>query len=237
MGTVPELANDRHIEQADTPPARELIMSLAASASRAGRAAVVSGRWLGDTVVDMVPRLPLRDAETLSRHHGGATGVALARSMVRSSGRVSAAIGAGTGGLVAFQELSVAGMVAIPFELAAETAAVVLVELKLVAELHRVAGRPFEGGPSQQAGAAVRSWLSGRAVAAKAIRGGGVDLLGRTTRIKLNAALRRRFTRNLATLAPLLAGSAAAAWLNRRATIDVGRRVASDLELWREPRR
>jgi len=136
---------------------------------------------------------------------------------------------------VAFQELSIAGMIAIPFELAAETAAVVLVELKLVAELHRVAGRPFEGGPSQQAAAAIRSWLSGRAVKATAVTG-GVDLLGRATRVKLNAALRRRFSRNLATLAPLLAGSAAAAWLNRRATLAVGRSVADDLGLWREGR-
>lgn len=234
---MPELADHGHIEQADAPPARELITTLAASARRAGKAAVVSGRWLGDTVVDMLPRLPLRDVETLARHHDGVTGAALARAMVRSSGRVSAAIGAGTGGLVAFQELSIAGMVAIPFELAAETAAVVLVELKLVAELHRVAGRPFEGGASHQAAAAVRSWLSGRAISATAMTGGGADLLGRATRVKLNAALRRRFSRNLATLAPLLAGSAAAAWLNRRATLDVGRRVADDLGLWREGRR
>jgi hypothetical protein len=235
--TVPELANHGHIEQADSPPARELVAALTTSARRAGRAAVVSGRWLGDTVIDMVPRMPLRDVETLSRHHDGATGVALGRAMVRSSARVSAAVGAGTGGLVALQELSIAGMVAIPFELAAETALVVLVELKLVAELHRVADRAFEGGPPQQAAAAVRSWLSGRAASTTSLSGGEGDVLGRATRVKLYGALRRRFARNLATLAPLLAGSAAAAWLNRRATLDVGRRVADDLGVWRERRR
>jgi hypothetical protein len=37
--------------------------------------------------------------------------------------------------------------------------------------------------------------------------------------------------RNLTTLAPLLLGSALAAWLNRRATLEVGRRVADDLGL------
>jgi hypothetical protein len=232
VGTVPQLANHAHVEQVEAPPSRELVAALAASARKAGRAALVSGRWLGDTVIDMVPRVPLRDVETLSRHHAGATGAELARSLVRSSARVSAAIGAGTGGLVAFQELSVAGAIAIPFELAAETALVVLVELKLVAELHRVAGRSFPGNPTQQAGMAVRSWVSGRAISPTTLAG-GVDLLGRTTRIKLNAQLRRRFRRNLATLAPLLAGSAAAAWLNRRATLAIGRKVADDLGLWR----
>src|SRR4029453_13015205 len=84
---------------------RDILVSLAGSARTAGRRAVLSGRWLADTVVDLAPRVPVRDAEALSRHHGGLTDRALARSMIRSSGRVSATIGAAAGGLVALQEV------------------------------------------------------------------------------------------------------------------------------------
>jgi hypothetical protein len=213
---------------------RELVASLARSARAAGRGAVQSGRWVTETVVDLAPRVPVRDAETLSRHHDGLTGAALARSMIRSAGRVSAGIGVATGGLVAVQELSVAGAVAIPFELAAETVLVVLVELKLVAELHNVADRPLSGSPAEQTAAAVRSWLSGRGVSGPGlVVPGRADLLGRATRARLREAVRRRFTRNLTTLIPLMAGSAVAGWLNRRATLDVGRRLAKDLGLRR----
>src|SRR5690606_23536679 len=44
---------------------RAQITALAASARRAGRGAVASGRWLAETVLDVAPRLPVRDAETL----------------------------------------------------------------------------------------------------------------------------------------------------------------------------
>ena len=219
---------------------REILVSLAGSARTAGRRAVLSGRWLADTVVELAPRVPVRDAQALSRHHDGLTGPALARSMIRSSGRVSATIGAAAGGLVAFQEVSIAGLLAVPFELAAETALVVLLEIKLVAELHQVAGRPLPGGVREQVAAAVRSWLSGRgasAVGLVAAPGGAEMLLGRTTRHKLTMALRRRFTRNLTTLGPMLTGSAVAGYLNRKATLDVGRRLADDLGLGRSRRR
>lgn len=228
---------DVDLDEADRRRYRELLTALTWSARKAGRGAVVSGQWLAETVVDLAPRVPVRDAETIARHHGELAGAPLARSLIRSSGRVSAAIGATAGALVALQEVSVAGVVAIPFELAAETALVVLVELKLVAELHQVADRPLPGRPAEQIVLATRSWLSGRGVSKTwLVRPGGADLLGRATRVRLTQALRRRFTRNLATLAPLLAGSVAAGWLNRRATLDVGRRVADDLGLTRQRR-
>jgi hypothetical protein len=43
--------------------------------------------------------------------------------------------------------------------------------------------------------------------------------------------LRRRFKRNLVTLAPMLTGAAAAGYLNRKATLDIGGRLAADLGL------
>ena len=212
---------------------RETLTTLTRSARAAGRGAVVSGRWLVDTIIEMAPHLPIRDAATLSEHHGGLTGARLARSMVKASGKTSAAIGGAAGGVMTFQELSVAGALAIPFELAAETALVILVELKLVAELHNIAGRPLPGGPREWPAAALRSWLSGRGISPTGVvaspeRG---DLLSRGTRTRLAAQVRRRFTRNLATVGPLMTGAAIAAWLNRRATVAVGRSLVDDLGL------
>ena len=205
---------------------------LAASARRAGRRAVVSGRWLADTVVDVAPRLPVRDADRLSAQYDGLTGSELARELVRSAGRVSGGIAATTGGIITAQELTVAGLILIPFELAAETALVVATEVKLAAELHHVAGRALPGAPHQRAGAALVAWMSGRAVPANrvvaTVRG---DMLGRAGRQELREALHRRFARNLTTLAPMLAGAAAAGYLNRKATLDIGGRLATDLGL------
>jgi hypothetical protein len=193
---------------------------------------VVSGRWLADTLVDVAPRLPVRGAAALSDHHGGLVGDELARSVVRAAGRVSGGLGATAGGVITAQELSVAGLVLVPFELAAVTALVVATEVKLVTELHHLAGRSLPGGPRRRAEAAVVSWMSGRAAppdaVVAAVRG---DMLGRAGRVELRARLRARFTRNLTALAPLLTGAVAAGVLNRRATLDIGTRVARDLGL------
>lgn len=193
---------------------------------------MVSGRWLADTVVDVAPRLPVRGAAALSDHHGGLVGDELARSVVRAAGRVSGGLAATAGGVITAQELSMAGLVLVPFELAAVTAVVVATEVKLVTELHHVAGRSLPGGPRRRAEAAVVSWMSGRAAppdaVVAAVRG---DVLGRAGRMELRARLRSRFTRNLTALAPLLTGAVAAGVLNRRATLDVGTRVARDLGL------
>jgi hypothetical protein len=219
-------------EPGDEAGRRAQLAALVASARRAGRAAVLSGRWLADTVVDVAPRLPVRSAEALSAHHDGLTGDALARSVVAAAGRVSGGMGATTGGVITAQQLSVAGLLLVPFELAAVTALVVGTEIKLVAELHHVAARPLPGGPRQRAEGAIVSWMSGRAAPPNAVvatvRG---DVLGRAGRRQLRDTLRSRFARNLAALGPLLTGAAAAGYLNRRATVDVGRRVGRDLGL------
>src|SRR4029453_18681286 len=100
----------------------------------------------------------------VATHCGGLTGDELARELVRSAGRVSGGIAATTGGIIAAQELTIAGLLLVPFELAADTALVVATEVKLAAELHHVAGRPLPGPPHQRAGAALVAWMSGRAV-------------------------------------------------------------------------
>jgi hypothetical protein len=224
--------DDGGLDEAEAADARAQVAALARSARRAGRRAVLTGRWLADTVVEVAPRLPVRDLATLSAHHDGATGDELARSVVRSAGRVSGGVAGATGGVITAQEVSVAGLLLVPFELAALTAFVVLTEVKLVTELHHVAGRELPGGPRRRTEAAIVSWMAHRAAPpselAATVRG---DLLGRAGRQQLGYELRSRFTRNLSALAPLLTGAAAAAYLNRKATLAVGKDVARDLGL------
>jgi hypothetical protein len=220
------------LDEVEAADVRAQVAALAASARRAGRRAVLTGRWLADTVVEVAPRLPVRDAATLSAHHDGLTGDALARSVVRAGGRVSGGIAAATGGIITAQEVSVAGLLLVPFELAALTALVVVTEVKVVTELHHVAGRALPGGPRRRAEAAIVSWMSGRAAppteVSAMVRG---DLLGRAGRQQLAQLLRARFTRNLTALAPLLTGAVAAGYLNRKATLGIGNQVARDLGL------
>jgi hypothetical protein len=229
---------------------RESLGELASSARRAGRRAVVSGQWLADTLVELAPRIPVRDLATLSEHHEGLTGAALAKAVTKASGRVSAGIGAATGTLIAAQQLTVATIVLVPFELAAATALVTATELKLIAELHTVAGRTLGDGRLDASRAALLVWASGHALGEPARNhgagpglGDGVEdvdgqkddvvVLGRAARRNLVEALRRRFARNLTALAPLMTGAAAAGVVNRQATVGIGHAVARDLGLRR----
>jgi hypothetical protein len=225
------MGNDE-LDEVEAADVRAQLAALGASARQAGRRAVLTGRWLADTVVEVAPRLPVRDAATLSAHHDGLTGDALARSVVRAGGRVSGGVAAAAGAIITAQEVSVAGLLLVPFELAALTVLVVGTEVKVVTELHHVIGRELPGGPRRRTEAAIVSWMSGRAAPptemSATVRG---DLLGRAGRRQLAQQLRSRFTRNLTALAPFLTGAAAAAYLNRKATLAIGTRVARDLGL------
>lgn len=206
----------------------------------------MSGQWSADTVVELAPRIPVRSLPALSAHHDGLSGAALAKEVTKSSGRVSAGIAAATGTLIAAQQLSVATVVLVPFELAAATALVTATELKLVAELHAVAGRSLGDGRLDASRAALLVWASGHALGEPRNpeagprlgdgmegRRGDVVVLGRAARRSLVEALRKRFARNLTALAPLMTGAAAAGVLNRRATVGIGNSVARDLGLRR----
>jgi hypothetical protein len=178
-------------------------------------------------------RIRPRDHATLTSHHRGRSDSDVVRVLVRNATLATAAVGAATGALVTFQEIAPPAWAMIPFELAAETAIVVAVELKLVAELHQVADRPIvAAGPGERSMLLVGSWAEKRGVSATVLLGGG-DLLSRQARNTLARSLRNRLAgrmgRNLTTLVPLMAGAAAGAEINRRATRSLGRDLAEDL--------
>lgn len=221
-------------EETDARALAALATSLAASARSAGAAAVASGRWLAEWLIDNAPRIPVRDRAVLEAQLG-LQGPELAAELVRRASRASAAVGATAGVLVSAQELAPPSWFTIPMELVAETVAVAAVELKLVAELHEVFGRDLPSSPPQRSLALVQSWAERRGITASTLaRPGGVaDVLGRRARAEAIRLVRRRLAarlgRNLSTLVPLLVGAAAGAEVNRRSTKALGEALARDL--------
>jgi len=206
-----------------------------ASMKAAGTKSLATGRWLAETVIEVVPHIPIRDAATLSAQHGHRTGDRLADEVIRSASRTTAGLGAVAGALAGAQELLPPTWLAIPAELLVETLAVVAVEMKLVAELQEVYGMPVTGTSTERSVAIVRAWAESRGVTAGTlIRPGGMaQVLGRGTRQELTRMLQRRLLlramRSMSALAPLMAGAVAGAELNRRATRALGEKVRIDL--------
>ena len=190
------------------------------------RAAV---RWMTQAVTEFAPHLPIRDLETLRRHHGGKSGDELAERLIRNAARATAGIGATGGGVAAIEWVVPPTLLTAPVLLAAETVAVVAVEIKLLGELHEVYGQPVPGRPTERAVALVQAWAQRRGVNPLAPGRGMAAALGTAARKELRDRLAKRFGRNLTTLGPLLTGAAVAGVLNRRATLHLAEEVRKDL--------
>jgi len=178
----------------------------------------------------VAPRLPIRDRETLRRHYPGLSDDALAERLMRNAALTTAAIGATSGGVAAIEWVATPTLLSAPVLLAAETVAVVAIEIKLIGELHEVYGAPLPGGGTQRAVALVQSWAHRRGI--NPMVPGGVGLaavLGTAARKELRERLLRRFGRNLTTYGPMLTGAAVASYLNRRATIALAQQIRKDL--------
>ncbi|MEU7972320.1 hypothetical protein AB0B48_09780 [Micromonospora sp. NPDC049089] len=190
------------------------------------RAAV---RWMVDAVAEIAPHVPVRDLDTLRQHFPGLDDTALADRLIRNASRTTAAIGAAGGGVAAVEWTVAPTLLSAPVLLAAETVAVVAVELKLVGELHEIHGVALPAAGSQRAVALVHSWATQRGVNPM-VPGVGVGaVLGTAARKELRDMLLRRFGRNLTTLGPFLTGAAVASFLNRRATQQMAEQLQVDL--------
>jgi hypothetical protein len=113
--------------------------------------------------------------------------------------------------------------------LAAETVAVVAIEIKLIGELHEVYRQPIEATGPERALKLIESWSGQRGVNPLVPGVGVAAVLGTAGRKELQKTLLNRFGRNLTTMGPLLTGAAVASYLNRRATRAVGDKVRTDL--------
>jgi len=186
-------------------------------------------RWMSDVVTDVAPHIPIRDLETLRRHFPGLDDDDLADRLIRNAALSTGGVGAAGGGVASIQWVAPPTLLSAPILLAAETIAVVAVELKLIGELHEIYGQPVRGSLGQRAGALLQSWSQQRGVN-PLLPGVGVGtVLGTAARKELQSTLLKRFGRNLTTLGPLLTGAAVAGYLNRRATRNLGEHIRKDL--------
>jgi len=187
-------------------------------------------KWISDAVAEVAPYVPVRDLETLRRHHDGLDGDQLAERLVRNAAIATAGVGAAGGGVAAIQWTATPALLSAPVLLAAETVAVVAIEIKLIGELHEVYRQPVPGSGPQRAVALVMGWSQQRGVN-PFVPGVGIGaVLGQAARKEMRDRLLRRFGRNLTTLGPFLTGAAVGSYLNRRATKALGEQVIADLK-------
>nr|WP_239164212.1 hypothetical protein [Actinoplanes palleronii] len=186
-------------------------------------------RWMADVVADVAPHIPVRSRETLLRHFPDMDDDALADRLIRNAARATAGVGAAGGGVAAVEWVAAPALLTAPVLLAAETIAVVAVEMKLIGELHEVYGDPVTGNGSERALALVQAWAGQRGINPLIPGTGVAGVLGTAARGELQKSLLRRFGRNLTSMGPMLTGAAVAGYLNRRATRAVGEKVRDDL--------
>lgn len=203
--------------------------ALARSGRAAGGTALLGGRWLADALLEVAPRIPVRELDTLRAHHDGLQGDLLADALITAAARATAAVGAAAGAAAAVEWVAPpAVLVSAPVQIAAETLAVAAIEVKLIAELHQVYGTVPAGSPGQRALAYVWAWTNRRGVdplEPTAI----TQLVGGPARRTIRNRLAGRAARNLGTLGPLLTGAAIGSVTNSRETSRVGRAVMEDL--------
>ncbi|SCK50258.1 hypothetical protein [Streptomyces sp. WMMB 322] len=178
---------------------------------------------VADRVIDVAPRIPVRDLETLRKQFPGLGPEEIADKLVAGAARSSATVGAGVG---AAAMLPVPP--AMPAELAAEIVGVASVELKLIAELHEVYGHRLPGNVKQRAAACIGAWTSER----------GIDItrpttfnaaLGGQMKRELRQQLLKRTVRNLPNLTPFMVGAAVGAVMNSRDTRKIAEKIRADL--------
>ncbi|WP_433247832.1 hypothetical protein [Actinomadura nitritigenes] len=205
-----------------------LVRLLGQGARRAGAAGIGRGRWLADLLLEAAPHIPIRDLETLSRHHHGLSGEDLADNLVKVAGNATTAVGAAGGALAAVEFAAPPLLLTAPAQIAAETLVVAAIEVKLIAELHEVYGVSVQGTGTVRGAAFVTSWARQRGV--NPLEGGTfTSALGSAAKAALRKRMMRTFGRHMTTMGPLLTGAAAGAALNRAATKALAAKVRQDL--------
>lgn len=201
-------------------------------AARAGQFAAMSGsRLLAERVMDLAPRIPVRDLETLQRQFPGLEGDALADALTGAAVRNVGLIGMAAGSLATVQLASPPLLLTIPAQVAAETLAVIAVELKLVAELHEVYGRAAVGTLGERSSAYIRSWAHRRGLGPLDVMATGriPASLGVAARYDLRRRVRGRLVTSTFSFGPLMVGAALGATVNRRQVSRLGRSIRNDL--------
>ncbi len=190
---------------------------------RGGDSAKAGIGYLADRLIDLAPRIPVRDLAALRRQFPGLGPEALADKLVAGAANASSTVGAGVG---AAAMLPVPP--AMPAELAAEITGVAAVELKLIAELHEVYGLRPPGRITQRSAAYLTSWAEERGIDPTKPTTVNAALGGQLKR-ELRQQIMKRMVRNLPNLMPFMVGATVGAVMNRRDTKKLAARIRKDL--------
>ncbi|HEY9329875.1 MAG TPA: hypothetical protein VIS09_16805 [Streptomyces sp.] len=190
---------------------------------KGGESAKAAIGHIADLIIDIAPRVPVRDLATLRKQFPGLGPDEIADRLIAGASRATATVGAGIGA---------AAMMPVPpamlAELAAEITGVAAIEMKLVAELHEVYGLRPPGNIAQRSTAYLTSWTEER----------GIDVahpttvnaaLGGQMKRELRQQIMKRTVRDLPNLIPFMIGAAVGAMMNRRDTRKLAERVRKDL--------
>ncbi|GGT09987.1 hypothetical protein [Streptomyces chromofuscus] len=206
--------------------ARELAME---GVRKGGRHAKAGLGHLADRLIELAPRIPVRDLATLRKQFPGLGPEELADKLIAGAATASATVGAGVG---AAAMLPVPP--AIPAELAAEITGVAAIELKLIAELHEVYGVRPPGSLKDRSAAYLKSWSEERGV--DPMKPASINAaLGAPMKRELRQQIMKRMVRNLPNLMPFMVGAAVGAVMNRRDTKKLAARIRADLRKTRVP--
>jgi len=238
-----EVAAD--VAEADTPQERRrLLTPLTKAASSGARAAGRGTRaarrgagagtrvareranagtsYLTAQVIEMAPRLRVRDQAALQARFPGKSPDEIADALIEGAAHASAAAGGAAGVVSALPVLP-----AFPAEIIGETLIVVGVEIKLIAELHEAYGVPAPGKLPARMSAYLAAWAHRRGVSM--IPGGVLFAAGSPLMRLLRRRLAARAGRSAFSLGPLFTGAAAGAILNGRETRKLGQQIRNDL--------
>jgi hypothetical protein len=188
----------------------------------ARRGAGSSINWLTAQVVAMGPRLAIRDQQALRARFPGRSDEEIADLLIEHAAAAAAAVGGAIGAWAALPVLP-----AFPAEVAAETLAVVGIEIKLVAELHEAYGVPATGTAADRARAYIGAWAHRRGFFM--VPGGVLLAAGSPMARQLRRRLAARVRRSTFSLSPLFTGALIGVVLNRRETRRLGRDILEDL--------
>ncbi|GGV15844.1 hypothetical protein GCM10010260_63890 [Streptomyces filipinensis] len=209
---------------------RDKARGMAREGARKGGSRARAGlAYLADRIIEIAPRVPVRDLATLRRQFPGAGPEELADKLVAGAAAGTSAIGAGIG---AAAMLPVPP--AMPTELAAEITGVAAIELKLIAELHEVYGVRPPGNLKTRSTAYLSSWSEERGIDVMKPSTYDTALGGRMKR-ELRQQIMKRMVRDLPNLMPFMIGAAVGAVMNRRDTRRLAARIRADLRTVQVP--
>ncbi|MGW2964139.1 hypothetical protein ACWDGI_37560 [Streptomyces sp. NPDC001220] len=203
---------------------RDKAVHLAREGARKGGGRARAGlAYLADRIIEIAPRVPVRDLETLRRQFPDLGPEQLADKLVAGAAGATSAVGAGVG---AAAMLPVPP--AMPTELAAEITGVAAIELKLIAELHEVYGVRPPGNLKARSTAYLSSWSGERGI--DVMKPSTVNnALGGHMKRELRQQIMKRMVRDLPNLMPFMVGAAVGAVMNRRDTKKLAARIRTDL--------